>query len=109
VVIRTPDRRVRVFVSSTLGERAARLQGAAEGLRRRVGLPAWPHLRKVEAELVTQVREQLGADRFDQARSAGARLTRRQAVATVQDQHRHPDPGAAARDSAGTAPASNPR
>jgi predicted ATPase len=67
-------------------ERAARLEGAAEGLRRRVGLPAWPHLRKAEAELVTQVRQRLGADEFDQARSAGARLTRRQAVASVQGQ-----------------------
>ena len=53
-------------------ERAARLEGAAEGLRRRVGLPAWPHLRKVEAELVAQVRQRLGAGRFDQAFSAGS-------------------------------------
>ena len=36
-------------------EQAARLEGAAEGLRRRVGLPAWPHLRRVEADLVAQV------------------------------------------------------
>ena len=35
-------------------EQAARLEGAAEGLRRRVGLPAWPHLRRVEADLVAQ-------------------------------------------------------
>ena len=41
-------------------ERAALLEGAAEGLRRRVGLPAWPHLRRVEAELVAQVRQQAG-------------------------------------------------
>lgn len=68
-------------------ERAARLEGAAEGLRRRVGLPAWPHLRKVEAELVAQVRQRLGAGQFDQAFSAGSRLTQRQAVAIVQDQH----------------------
>ena len=42
-------------------DRAARLEGAAEGLRRRVGLAAWPHLRRVEADLVAQVRQGLGA------------------------------------------------
>ena len=44
-------------------ERAARLEGPAEGLRRRVGLPAWPHLRRVEADLEAQVRQRLGAAR----------------------------------------------
>jgi predicted ATPase len=67
-------------------ERAALLQGAAEGLRRRVGLPAWPHLRGVEADLVAQVRQRLGADQFDQAFSVGSALTQREAVAIVQDQ-----------------------
>ena len=67
-------------------ERAARLEGAAEGLRRRVGLSAWPHLRRVEAELVAQVRQRLGAARFDQAFAASSGLTQQQAVATVQDQ-----------------------
>jgi hypothetical protein len=67
-------------------DQAALLEGAAEGLRRRVGLPAWPHLRRVEANLVAQVRHRLGATRFDQAFSAGSRLTQRQAVALVQDQ-----------------------
>jgi len=41
-------------------DRAALLEGAAEGLRRRVGLPAWPHLRPVEGELVARVRHKLG-------------------------------------------------
>jgi predicted ATPase len=67
-------------------ERAALLQGAAEGLRRRFGLPAWPHLRRVEAELVAQVRHRLGAGQFDQAFSAGSALTQREAVAIVRDQ-----------------------
>jgi len=67
-------------------DRAARLEGAAEGLRRRVGLPAWPHLRRVEAELVAQVRHALGAARFDQAFSAGSGLAQQQAVAIVRDQ-----------------------
>jgi predicted ATPase len=67
-------------------QRAARLEGAAEGLRRRVGLRAWPHLRRLEADLVAQVRHRLGGSRFDQAFSAGSRLTQQQAVAIVQDQ-----------------------
>ena len=66
--------------------RAALLEGAADGLRRRVGLSAWPHLRKVEAELVTQVRQRLGAGQFEQAFSAGAALTQRETVAIVRDQ-----------------------
>jgi len=68
-------------------ERAARLKGAADGLRRRVGLPAWPHLRRVEADLVDQVRHRLGAGRFDQTFTAGSGLTQRDAVAIVRDQH----------------------
>jgi tetratricopeptide (TPR) repeat protein len=66
--------------------RAALLEGAAEGLRRRVGLSAWPHLRKVEADLVAQVRPKLGAARFDRAFSVGSGLAQQQAVAIVQDQ-----------------------
>ena len=67
-------------------ERAARLEGAAEGLRRRAGLRAWPLTRRVEAELVDQVRDRLGAGRFEQAFSAGSALTQRQVVAIVRDQ-----------------------
>jgi predicted ATPase len=67
-------------------ERAALLEGAADGLRRRVGQPAWPHLRRAEADLVDQVRHRLGAGQFDQAFSAGSRLTQREAVAIVRDQ-----------------------
>jgi predicted ATPase len=65
-------------------QRAARLQGAATGLRIRVGLSAWPHLRRVEADLVAQVRQRLGAAQFDQAFSAGSGLTQQQAVAVVR-------------------------
>ena len=67
-------------------ERAALLEGAAQGLRQRVGLPAWPHLRRVEAELVAKVRQRLGTGQFDQAFSAGSGLTQREAVAIVRDQ-----------------------
>jgi predicted ATPase len=65
-------------------EQAALLAGAAEGLRRRVGLQAWPLLRRGEAELVAQVRQALGTDRFDQVYAAGSRLSQQEAVAAVR-------------------------
>jgi hypothetical protein len=68
-------------------EWAALLAGAAEGLRRRAGLRAWPILRLAEAELVAQVRQALGAARFDQVYAAGSRLTQREAVAAAADRH----------------------
>ena len=68
-------------------ERAARLEGAAQGIRQRVGLPKWPLLRRTEAELVARVRQRLGAGLFDQAFSAGSALTQREAVAIIPDQH----------------------
>ena len=66
-------------------EQAALLAGAAEGLRRPAGLEAWPLLRRGEAELVAQVRQALGADRFDQVYAAGSRLSQQEAVAAVRD------------------------
>ena len=66
-------------------QRAALLAGAAEGLRLRVGLRAWPLLRRGEAELVAQVRQALGSDRFDQPYAAGSRLSQQEAVAAVRD------------------------
>jgi tetratricopeptide (TPR) repeat protein len=68
------------------GERAALLAGAAEGLRRRVGLRAWPLQRQGEAQMVAQIRQALEGDRFDEVFAAGARLSRREAVAAVRDQ-----------------------
>ena len=65
-------------------ERAALLAGAAEGLRRRAGLRAWPNHQRGSAELVGQVRQALGTDRFDQAFAAGARLSQREAAAAVR-------------------------
>ncbi len=65
-------------------ERAALVAGAAEGLRRRAGLRAWPMLRQGEAELVAQARQALGADHFDQAFATGTRLTQRDAVAAAR-------------------------
>jgi predicted ATPase/class 3 adenylate cyclase len=68
-------------------ERAALVAGAAEGLRRRAGLRTWPILRQGEADLVAQARQALGAGRFDQVFATGARLSQREAVAAVRDQH----------------------
>jgi predicted ATPase len=66
-------------------ERAAQLVGAAEGLRQRVGLRVWPSRWQPEAELVAQLRQALGLDRFEEVFAAGARLNRREAVAAVGD------------------------
>jgi predicted ATPase len=66
-------------------ERAVLLEGAADSLRQRVGLRAWPMLRPTETELVTRLRQALGADRFHRAFSAGSRLSQREAVAVVRD------------------------
>lgn len=66
------------------GERAALLAGAAEGLRQRVGLRAWPLQQQGEAQAVARIRQALGADRFDQNFAAGVRLDRRQAIAAVR-------------------------
>jgi hypothetical protein len=66
-------------------ERAALLAGAAEGLRRRVGLRPWPMLRRAEAELVAQLDQALGADRFNELFAAGPPLNRREAVAAARD------------------------
>jgi predicted ATPase len=67
-------------------ERAALLQGAAEGLRRRGGrLKAWPMLRHGETELVAQVRRTLGTAKFGEVFAAGARLSQREAVSAVRN------------------------
>jgi tetratricopeptide (TPR) repeat protein len=65
-------------------EGAALLAGTVDGLRRRVGLRPWPLLRRDEAELVAQVRETLGADRFEEPYVAGGKLSQQEAVAAVR-------------------------
>ncbi len=69
------------------GDRAALLAGSAEGLRERVGLRAWPLQREGEAQTVAQIRQALGADRFDQGFAAGRRLDRREAVAAARERN----------------------
>jgi hypothetical protein len=68
-------------------EWAALLAGAAEGLRRRAGLRVWPILRPEEAKVVAEVRQALGAGRFDQVFATGTRLTQQEAVAAARDRH----------------------
>ena len=58
--------------------------GAAEGLRNRVGLRVWPPLRGGEAELSAQLRQALGARRFEQICADGAGLNYREAVAIAR-------------------------
>jgi hypothetical protein len=64
--------------------RAAMALGAADGLRRRAGLRAWPSTRRGEAELVTRVAEEIDDHDFREAFAAGSELSHRQAVALVR-------------------------
>jgi predicted ATPase len=64
--------------------RAAMALGAADGLRRRDGLKAWPSTRRREAELVTRVTQAADSRGVDDARAAGAQLSPREAVALVR-------------------------
>jgi predicted ATPase/DNA-binding SARP family transcriptional activator len=66
-------------------ERAARLEGAAQGLRRRVGLLACPLVRQMESDLTANIRRLLGPDRFDEAFWEGFRLSQQEALAIAMD------------------------
>ncbi|WP_116451623.1 ATP-binding protein [Blastococcus litoris] len=66
------------------GRGAATALGAADGLRRRAGLRAWPAARRSEAELVDRVRECLGTAAYADAVADGAELGHREAVALVR-------------------------
>jgi predicted ATPase len=76
----------RLAFASGAPDQAAATLGAAEGLRRRIGVQAWPALRRGEAELGEQIEHALGRDRFDEALATGARLSRPEAVAIVRGQ-----------------------
>ncbi len=64
--------------------RAAMALGAADGLRQRAGLRAWPSMRRGEAELATQVAQQIDPDVFKDAFGAGSELSQLEAVALVR-------------------------
>ena len=64
--------------------RAATALGAADGLRRRAGLRAWPSTRRAEAELITRVAQEIGAQDYEADFAAGAELNHREAVSLVR-------------------------
>jgi predicted ATPase len=66
------------------GRRAAVALGAADALRRRAGLKAWPSTRRREAELVTRVAQAADSWDFEDALAAGAQLSHREAVVLVR-------------------------
>jgi predicted ATPase len=65
-------------------QQAAMALGAADGLRQRARLRAWPSMRRGEAELVTQVEQKLDPEVFKDAFAAGSELNQREAVALVR-------------------------
>jgi hypothetical protein len=66
--------------------RASILAGAADGLRRRAGVRAWPMQRRPETELVAELRQALAVDAFERAFATGSRLSRQEAAATARNQ-----------------------
>jgi hypothetical protein len=77
----------RLAVAAHDPERAARLAGAADGLRKRYGHRPWPALQQGEDELRTQLREALGPGRFKDASAAGEQLAQREAIALARGMH----------------------
>jgi hypothetical protein len=65
-------------------QRAAMALGAAEGLRRRAGLRAWPSMRRREAALVERVAQGMTARDFDEATRSGAAFGHRRAIDLVR-------------------------
>jgi tetratricopeptide (TPR) repeat protein len=66
------------------GRRAATALGAAEGLRRRAGLRAWPAARRGEAELIGRVTREIGAEAYADAVAEGAGFGSREAVGLIR-------------------------
>jgi tetratricopeptide (TPR) repeat protein len=64
--------------------RAGTALGAADGLRRRAGLRAWPSMRRGEEELATRVAQETEPGVFKDAFAAGSGLSQREAVALVR-------------------------
>jgi predicted ATPase len=60
--------------------KAAIALGAADGLRNRAGLRAWPMLRPREARLLSRVKSACPPEEFSEAFAAGAQLSLRQAI-----------------------------
>ena len=64
--------------------RAAMALGAADGLRRRAGLQAWPSTRRDERTLVARITEEIGPQDFEAEYATGSELGQREAVALVR-------------------------
>ena len=64
--------------------RAATALGAADGLRKVVGLRAWPSMRRAESDLSERVAQELDPGAFKSAFAAGSGLGRREAVGLVR-------------------------
>jgi hypothetical protein len=64
--------------------RAATALGAADGLRRRAGLRAWPSKRRGEAALATRVAREIDGAAYEAAFTAGAEMSHREAVTLVR-------------------------
>ena len=64
--------------------RAATALGAADGLRQRVGVRAWPSMRRGEEELAARVAQEAEPGVFEDAFAAGSALSQREAVAFVR-------------------------
>jgi ATP/maltotriose-dependent transcriptional regulator MalT len=64
--------------------RAAMALGAADGLRQRAGLRAWPSMRRREAELRTRMAQEIDPEVFKDAFAAGSELNQPEAVALVR-------------------------
>ena len=91
----------RLALSEGDPERAAFLEGAADGLRRRIGIRPWPILRHGESVLATEVVSALGQQRFDDIYAAGGDVSLRDALLVALR------PGPATRQSpAGASPGS---
>ncbi len=63
---------------------AARALGAADGLRRRAGLRAWPSMRRAEAELASSLEQELDSGALESDFAAGSELDQGAAVALVR-------------------------
>ena len=63
--------------------RAAMALGAADGMRKRAGLRAWPLIRRSEAELIARLVQQTDPDVYKDAFAAGSQLHSRDALALV--------------------------
>ena len=55
--------------------------GAADGLRRRAGLRAWPSMRRGETQLATRVAQEIDPDVFKDAFAAGSQHNQRETLA----------------------------